>query len=144
MLRTDESVREQCHVTPATGKDMDEQRVLIVDDSREVTEGLAFALERSGRVVVTCNDAESASLVIETQPPHVIVSDINFSGPFGYEGLNIVALARRQEPPIPAIIITGFASEQLRQEAERMGVAAVLEKPFDTELLERAISGETV
>lgn len=118
---------------------MEHQIVLIIDDSPEVTEGLAMTLERDDRVVVTCNDAESASVIIDHFQLSFIVSDINFSGPFGFEGLDIVSLARRRNVPIA--LISGAVSDQLREEALRLGVVAVLQKPFDSAQLESVLEG---
>lgn len=118
---------------------MTEQSVLIIDDSADVTEGLAMALEREGRRIITCNDSESASVVIDHIDISFIVSDINFSGPFGYEGLDILLRARRRVPPVPIVLITGAVSDQLRAEAMRMGAVEILEKPFDLDTLERVL-----
>ena len=116
---------------------MPSEVILIIDDNLEVTESLGFALEREDRLIITCNDAESASVIIDHHELTFIVSDINFSGPFGFEGLDIVTMARKKTPPVPIALITGAVSSQLREEAQRLGVVDILEKPFDTGDLER-------
>lgn len=116
---------------------MTSEVILIIDDNPDVTEALSSALERADRLIITCNDAESASLVIEHHELSFIVSDVNFSGPFGYEGLDVLALARRRIPPVPIALITGTVTDQLRQEAKRLGAVEILEKPFDCEVLEQ-------
>lgn len=118
---------------------MNGEVILIVDDSPDITDSLSLVLEQEGRLIITCNDAESASVVIEHHELSFIVSDINFSGPFGYEGLNIVSLAKDRVPPIPIALISGAVTDQLRDEARRLGAVAILQKPFDYEELEELL-----
>ena len=40
------------------------QLVLLIDDDVMITEGLSAGLEREGRTVITCNDVESAQLIV--------------------------------------------------------------------------------
>ena len=49
---------------PATSDVAESQLVLILDDDVMITEGLAAGLERPGRSIITCNDLESAELVV--------------------------------------------------------------------------------
>jgi AmiR/NasT family two-component response regulator len=37
--------------------------------------------------------------------------------------------------PVPAILVTGLASPQIREQATQLGVVAVLEEPIDYEKL---------
>ena len=50
------------------------QLIVILDDDVLVTEALAEGLERDGRTVVTCNDLESAQLIVERLRPVAAVS----------------------------------------------------------------------
>ena len=46
-------------------------------------------------------------------------------------GLDVVAGLRRAEWITPVIIITAFGDEATHAEAQRLGAAAVFDKPFD-------------
>jgi len=113
-----------------TVQSSDTQLVLILDDDVTVTEGLAVGLEREGRTVITCNDLESAQLIVERLVPSHIVTDVRLSGAFGFEGLEFIRYAKRFTPESRVILMTGDAPEALQLEASERGAVAFLQKPF--------------
>lgn len=113
------------------------EHILIVDDEAEITEGLAAALEGPGRVIITCNDIESAQIVLERIPITTIVSDVRLSGPFAFEGLDIVRFVLRQQPEARVLLMSGAATSDLESEAMRRGASGFLRKPFGVDSLER-------
>jgi EAL domain-containing protein (putative c-di-GMP-specific phosphodiesterase class I)/ActR/RegA family two-component response regulator len=117
-------------VEARTGLGQESQLVLLLDDDVAITEGLAAGLEREGRTVITCNDVESAELIVERFRPSHIIADIRISGPFGFEGLDFVRFAKRHAPQSRIILISGDAGEALQLEASERGAAAFLKKPF--------------
>lgn len=110
----------------------DAQLVLIIDDDVMVTEALAAGLAREGRVIVTCNDIESAQLVVERWHPSHVVSDVHMSGPFRFEGLEFIRYAETHSPESRLILMTGDAPDALQLEASERGAVAFLRKPFET------------
>lgn len=115
------------------------QTILIVDDDTSLAEGLALLLEQPGRRVVIARDVESAQLVLEVQPPDIVVTDVRLSSPFRFEGLDFVHDARRQMPSGPIIVMTGALAIGMAEEARSRGADRVLEKPFDIEALEELL-----
>jgi EAL domain-containing protein (putative c-di-GMP-specific phosphodiesterase class I)/ActR/RegA family two-component response regulator len=111
------------------------QLVLVLDDDVLITEALAAGLEREGRTVITCNDLESAQLVVERLNPSHIVSDVRLTGPFAFEGLEFIRYARRHSPESRTILMTGDAPEALQLEASERGAVAFLRKPFEVQEL---------
>ena len=102
------------------------QLVLLLDDDVAITEGLSIGLEREGRTIITCNDVESAELIVERLHPSHIVADIRISGPFGFEGLDFIRFAKKHTPDSRIILISGDAGEALQLEASERGAAAFL------------------
>lgn len=113
--------------------------ILLVDDDQSVTEALALLLERPGRTIVVCSDVESAEITLQQFPVTHLVTDLQFSGPFGFEGLHFLSRVHERRPACRVILITGFASDTLRAEALRHGATAVLSKPFEVAELEAAL-----
>lgn len=113
--------------------------VLVVDDDLMITEALAAGLERENRTVITCNDLESAQLVVERVSPSLIVTDVRLSGPFGFEGLDFIRYAKRFAPLSRIILMTGDAPEALQLEASERGAVAFLQKPFSVDSLDSMI-----
>lgn len=115
--------------------------ILLIDDDRDVTDALSILLEREGRTTIICADLESAELALTHYAVTHIVTDVQFSGAFGFEGLHSLARLRTIRPECRTILMTGYASDALRAAAMQQGAAGVLAKPFEIQELE-AILGE--
>src|SRR4028119_2132423 len=102
------------------------QCILLVDDDSGITEALSYTLERPGRTLVLCSDVESAEIALERFPVTHLVTDVQFSGKFGFEGLHFLNRVHLRLPECRIVLITGYATEQLREEAIREGASAVL------------------
>src|SRR5690349_20432146 len=109
------------------GTGRESQFVLLVDDDVMVTEGLAAGLEREGRTVITCNDLESAELIVKRMKPSHIVADVRLTGQFAFEGLDFIHFAKRYTPESRVILISGDAGEALQLEASERGAVAFLQ-----------------
>ncbi len=119
------------------------QCILLVDDDSGITEALSYTLERPGRTLILCSDVESAEIALARFPVTHLVTDVQFSGTFGFEGLHFLGRVRSQAPECRIVLMTGYASEQLRAEALRDGASAVLSKPFETDELEAALGDDS-
>ena len=116
------------------------QLVLLLDDDVMVTEGLAAGLEREGRTIITCNDVESAQLIVERLKPSHVIADIHISGPFGYEGLDFIQYAKRFSAHTQIILISGDIPEALQMEGAERGAVAFLSKPFQISELDAMLN----
>lgn len=124
---------------PAVAAPRESQLVVILDDDVMITEALAEGLEREGRTVVTCNDLESAQLIVERLRPSHVVSDVRLSGPFGFEGLDFIRFVRQHSPETRVVLMTGDAPDALQLEASERGAVGFLQKPFDVAELDSAL-----
>lgn len=115
------------------------QLVLLLDDDAMITEALAAGLEREGRTVITCNDIESAELIVGSMQPSHIVTDIRLTGHFAFEGLDFIRFIKRHAPQSRIIMISGDGSSALQREAAERGAAVFLRKPFEISELETAL-----
>ena len=115
------------------------QCILLVDDDRAVTDALALALESPGRTIIICSDVESAEICLTRFPVTHLVSDVQFSGDFGFEGLHSLSRVRSLAPQCKIVLITGYATDALCKAAIGLGAAEVLSKPFDMTELERVL-----
>lgn len=118
---------------------MTRQTILLVDDDRHITEALGMVLECPGRTVIVCSDVESAELCLRRFDVTDIVTDVQFSGLFGFEGLHFLDRVRTGAPHARIVLMTGYGSDVLRGAAAGYGAAALLGKPFQIEELERII-----
>lgn len=113
--------------------------ILIADDDRSVTEGLALLLERAGRTTIICSDIESAEIALARYPVTHVVTDVQFSGPFGFEGLRFLDRVHAEAPDARLVMMTGQATDALCANALSHGAHACLAKPFSIEELEEAL-----
>jgi CheY-like chemotaxis protein len=119
-------------------------RVLVADDDDALRELVARVLRRRGYDVATVRDGAEALealgdslLGITPVRPDIVVAD--FRMPF-MTGLHIQAALRGVTPVIPMILITAFGDTKTHALADRLGVAMLIDKPFDMDLLCIAIS----
>ena len=60
-------------------------RILLVDDEKDILEFLSYNLKKEGFVVATCNDGQTALDLLEEFKPHLIVLDVMMPGMDGIE-----------------------------------------------------------
>jgi EAL domain-containing protein (putative c-di-GMP-specific phosphodiesterase class I) len=118
---------------------IEREHILVADDNETVTEALSQLLERAGRTTIVCSDVESADLMLGRAPVTHLVTDVQFSGPFGYEGLHFLDRVRERLPQCRIALITGQPSDALRATAIAHGAMAMLAKPFELADLESAL-----
>ena len=115
------------------------QCILLVDDDPLITEALSYTLEREGRTIILASDIDAAEVVLARFPVTHLVSDVQFSGEFGFEGLHFLSRVRALSPDCRIVLMTGHATDALRKAAMQHGASAVLAKPFDTDELEAVL-----
>jgi two-component system NtrC family sensor kinase len=114
---------------------MTSRTILVVDDAREIREFLTDSVLRPfGYQALTANSGEAGLQVAHEQHPDLVISDIKMPG---ISGLDMARRLLEQQPDLPVILITAEGTEQIAQEALRIGVADYFIKPFDpSELLQ--------
>ena len=108
--------------------------VLIVEDSPDTLLLLSTIFRREGAIVSTAASAAEALSRAITRRPHIIVSDIGMPDVDGYQLLEQL----RHLPGlsnVPAIAVSGYASEDDRQRALSVGYLALVPKPIDPDVL---------
>ena len=114
------------------------QKILLIEDDPVVRADLQARLEANGYVVARAADAASALTVVNREHPDLVLLDLGLPAGDGYLVLErlrkIEALAT-----IPVLIVTGRSDADTRKRVEAMGVAPVLTKPVDTEVLLAAV-----
>lgn len=110
-------------------------RLLLAEDDPELRRMMARALRRRGYAVVEAHDGRELVEVLlravtgeRGLMPALIVSDVRMPG---HTGLEVLARLRRIDWRTPVILLTAFGDPETHAEAERLGAAALLDKPFD-------------
>ena len=110
--------------------------VHIVDDDEAVRQSLAFMLGSAGLPVRLY---ESASAFREDLDPMLcgcLVTDVRMPE---MTGIELLGRLKDKVPCLPAIVITGHGDIPLAVEAMKAGAVDFIEKPFEDEVLLRAV-----
>ncbi|MEP0769162.1 ATP-binding protein [Trichocoleus sp. ST-U1] len=115
-------------------------KVLVVDDTTDMREYVAFVLEQEGAEVVAVGSAAEALATLAQFQPAVLVSDIGMPEMDGYMLLRQVRrLPAEQGGEIPAIALTAYVGELNQQQAIAAGFQRHLSKPIESAALIAAI-----
>lgn len=108
--------------------------VLIVEDSPDTLLLLSTIFRREGANVATASSAAEALSRAIANRPHIIVSDIGMPDVDGYQLLEQLRLLPGMSD-VPAVAVSGYASEEDRERALAVGYLALVPKPIDVDVL---------
>lgn len=113
---------------------MSQQRILIVDDDKDVVKGLTLRLKAYGYEVHCAGDAISAVSTARQVKPDLVLLDLGLPGGDGFK-----VMERLDTLPatmsIPVIVITARDATEMRKRAVNAGAAGFLQKPVDNDAL---------
>jgi excisionase family DNA binding protein len=102
-------------------------RVLVADDEESIREMLARTLALAEYEVETVPDGRAALDRLRLERFDLLITDLRMPG---IDGLAMIREARRLQPHLPVVIITGYSTEASAIEAINLGVSGYLTKPF--------------
>jgi DNA-binding response OmpR family regulator len=102
-------------------------KILVVDDSPQISKALSDLLSASGYAVRTAPSAERALQILESAKFDLIITDLKMTG---MTGIDLAKQVLQKWPGLPVVILTGFGDMDSVINALRLGVADYLKKPF--------------
>ena len=102
-------------------------KILVVDDESGVRSLFQEALTRFGYDVTVAANGEQAISLAKTQEFEIAFLDIKMAGLNGVETLKAL---KKISPALQAVMITGYAGEDLVSESFSEGAFVCLPKPF--------------
>ncbi len=115
--------------------------VLIVDDEKNIREGLGKALELDGYQIFLASDGQEALNLIQNTEIDLVISDLKMPKVSGEDVLRQVASSY---PTVPVMILTGHGTIEAAVKAMRNGAYDFLTKPVNLDrlsmLVRRALS----
>ena len=119
------------------------QRILIVDDERDVRDSVKCVLDDAGYVVLTADNAADALDQLGRTPMDLVITDIIMPKMNGVQAIQSI---RRAFPLVRIVAISGggnfgvagyqptaIATNAYLRSAEEAGAHVVLTKPFEAE-----------
>lgn len=107
---------------------MAQPALLVVDDEEHFLELLERILSLDGYQVAIAHDGIQALAWIEQQKFRVAIVDIKMQ-PF--TGIEVLAEIKARNPTTHVVMITGYPTEDTRNECMKLGAAGYLTKPIE-------------
>ncbi len=123
-----------------TSEPLQNTTIFVVDDEQVVRDALSAVVDAIG-FSVQCFPSASEFLkfinLYEIAGPVCLIADIQMPEMSGIELLEQLRILGRN---FPVILMTGAGGDSIQSEAEALGAAAFLEKPFRSAQLQEAIT----
>jgi DNA-binding response OmpR family regulator len=105
-------------------------KFLIVDDEESLTYFLrqTLLLEFPGSQVDVAHSGEEGLSLLAACHYDLIIADLRMPG---FSGFELVKGVRYLNADVPIVLMTGYGSESIREQATRLGIDGYVEKPFD-------------
>jgi len=111
-------------------------RVLVIEDTPDLTAYLRTALESNGYEVLTAKNGREALGYLNGHPVDMVLSDIFMPE---MDGIETIAAVRRHFPNVRVIAMSGRPGVDYLTVARELGVARTLRKPFGMDELLSAL-----
>ena len=102
-------------------------RILVVDDDSTCRNSIKKILEREGHDVQGAIDVNSALAALGERDFDLMVCDYRMPGK---SGLDLLSELRQRKSSMPVLMVSAFADQETEAAAKRLGVSALLRKPF--------------
>lgn len=119
--------------------------VCVIEDDADLRSTLASTLRNEGYQVVEAADGARVIGQMALFPRRHGLSDVELiitdHRMPGATGLELLSYLRDSEFPVRVILMSAFLSDDVRDEARRLGVSAVLAKPLDLDEFVKTVRG---
>lgn len=116
------------------------QEILYVDDEESLVYIADRLLSRLGYRVSGFTEPEQALAALRRDPQRFDLVVLDYNMP-GKSGIEVATEILRLRPELPVILVSGFVSDELREQALRLGVREVMYKPDTVQELAATIHG---
>ncbi len=103
------------------------ERILVVDDEDLILKLCERVLTKAGYEVRTAIDANSAMQICEYNRFEILLTDIKMPG---LDGIHLIDVIKKFQPNIAPMVITGHGTIDHAIDSLKLGVLALLLKPF--------------
>ncbi|MFB3787818.1 MAG: response regulator transcription factor [bacterium] len=111
---------------------MPQATILIVDDEEYLADNLFDFLDLEGFNPVIRSSGETALAHVKTEPPDLILLDIQLPG---IDGVEVLRQVKQMYPQLPVIVVSASSQKGTREKILQYGADAILMKPYDQDNL---------
>lgn len=113
------------------------KRILIVDDSDQVSEAIQSTLAHLGHEVETASDAKEALRKFDPGKYDLVITD--FAMP-KTNGIELATSIRKKAPKQLVMMVTAYAFSLAASDGRELPVDHILQKPFSPDDIETAVN----
>lgn len=119
-----------------TGRGVGMQNILIVEDDRELNDGIAYALSREGYHILSAHSLKEAETLYKKERADFILLDVNLPDGEGFSFCREV----KQESEVPVLFLTARDLEEDALTGYELGAEDYVTKPFSMKILIKKIN----
>ena len=113
-----------------------EEKLLIVDDEKDVREWAAKFFRKRKIEVLTASNGEEAIEIVGREKPTAMLLDITMEGIDGIETLRRI---REVDKDIKVVMVTGSEDKEARNQTKELGAYDYIHKPLKMSELENVV-----
>ena len=117
-------------------KQLKKPTILVCDDEEGVRESFKLVLSDLYQLRFAVSGIEAME-ILKDFAPDLMLLDIKMPK---LHGMEILKKIKKIRPSLPVIIVTGYQSVEMAQEAAKHGASDYIPKPFESKELLRSIS----
>jgi len=106
--------------------------ILVIDDEKHICDCCERIFSNAGYRVDTDMSGINGFRQALKNPYDAIVLDLKLKES---DGMQLLYEIRKKKPDVPAVIITGYPSEETKQKSTTLGVTNYITKPFELTVL---------
>jgi len=110
--------------------------LLLVDDEARILSALRRTLRREGYEILTAESVAEGLRILASHKVDLVLTDQKMPGLSGLEFLAQVAV---RYPDVARLVITGWPEEIPPEQIDRLGIRALIPKPWDDKQLRAAL-----
>ena len=110
--------------------------ILVCDDEEGIRESFKLILDELYQLKFVTNGLDALEL-LKNFTPDLMLLDIKMPK---IHGMEILKQIKKLKPTLPVIIVTGYQSVEMAQEALKNGAADYIPKPFESKEILRTVS----
>jgi DNA-binding NtrC family response regulator len=103
--------------------------ILICDDEEGIRESFKLILSDAYTLEFAKDGNQALEMLKNGSSPSLMLLDIKMPK---IHGMEILKQVKKIKPSLPVIIVTGYQSVEMAQEAIRLGAADYIPKPFES------------
>ena len=110
------------------------EKILLVDDDKDICLTLSKILSSKGFVVTIANNSDAAINEIKNASVDLVLLDVWLEGS-KKDGLELLKIIKKFNPNTPVVLISGHANVEMAVKAMKQGAFYFIEKPFKSDKL---------